>query len=52
VPEDAVRRQLADLARSLRRGELDGDGFVAVHRLRTAEELDGLAVARPPVESI
>ena len=51
VPEDAVRRQLADLARSLRRGELDGDGFVAVHRLRTAEELDGLAVARPPVES-
>jgi protein phosphatase len=52
VPEDAVRRQLADLARSLRRGKLDGDGFVAVHRLRTAEELDGLAVARPPVESI
>jgi protein phosphatase len=52
VPEDAVRRQLADLARSLRRGKLDGDGFVAVHRLRTAEELDGLAVARPPVEPI
>jgi predicted kinase len=45
VPEAAVRRQLADLARSLRRGDLDGDGFAAVHRLRTAEELDSVALA-------
>jgi predicted kinase len=44
VPEDAVRRQLADLARSLRRGDLDGEGFATVHHLRTAEELDAVAV--------
>lgn len=44
VPEDAVRRQLADLARSLRRGDLDGDGFTAVHHLRSAEELDAFAL--------
>jgi predicted kinase len=49
VPEEAVRRQLAELARSLRRGDLDGDGFAAIHRLETAAELDavGLVVARP-----
>jgi len=45
VPEDAVRRQLADLARSLRRGDLDTDGFTAVHHLRTADELDSVAVS-------
>jgi hypothetical protein len=45
VPEEAVRQQLADLARSLRRGELEGDGFAAVHHLRTADELDGVALA-------
>ena len=50
VPEDAVRRQLADLARSLRRDDLDTDGFAAVHHLRTADELDSAAVvfAGPP----
>jgi protein phosphatase len=49
VPEEAVRRQLAELARSLRGGDLDGDGFAAIHRLETAAELDavGLVVARP-----
>jgi predicted kinase len=49
VPEEAARRQLADLARSLRRNELGGDGFTAIHHLRTADELDavGLAVPRP-----
>lgn len=46
VPEDAVRRQLGDLAASLRRGSLEADGFAAVHRIRTAAELDGLAVVR------
>ena len=45
VPEAAVQGQLADLARSLRRGELHGDGFAAVHHLRTAEDLDALALS-------
>ena len=45
VPEDAVRRQLHDLARSLRRGDLDADGFAAVHHLRTAAEVDALELA-------
>jgi protein phosphatase len=53
VPEEAVRRQLAELARSTRRGALEGDGFAAVHLVRTATELDGLAVRRerggPPI---
>jgi protein phosphatase len=44
VPEPAVRRQLDDLARALRRGELDADGFAAVHHLRTAADLDGLTL--------
>ena len=46
VPEAAVRRQLADLARSLRRGELEQDGFATVHRVRTAAELDDVSIAR------
>jgi protein phosphatase len=41
VPEAAVRRQIDDLDRSLRRG-LDGDGFAAVHILRSAAEVDAL----------
>ena len=44
VPEAAVRRQLEDLARSLRRGDLETDGFATVHHLRTAAELDELTV--------
>jgi protein phosphatase len=46
VPEQAVRRQLDDLARSLRRGAFAGDGFAAVHRIRSAEDVDGLEVRR------
>ena len=46
VPEAAVRRQLADLARSLRRGDLESDGFAAVHHIRTETDLDELQVAR------
>ena len=46
VPEAAVRRQLADLARSLRRGDLESDGFAAVHHIRTEAELDELQVSR------
>ena len=45
VPEAAVRRQLADLALSLRRSGLASDGFAAVHHLRTAVELDEIQVA-------
>ena len=47
VPEDAVRRQLDDLDRSLRRG-LDVEGFSAVHVLRTATEVDDLEIAWRP----
>ena len=48
VPEGAVRRQLGELAGSLRRADLEADGFAAVHRIRTAAELDGLELARSP----
>ena len=44
VPEPAVARQLDDLERSLRRDSLATEGFSAAHVLRTARELDELAV--------
>jgi predicted kinase len=44
VPELAVRRQLAELQRSLAVGAMDTEGFAAVHVVRTAAELDGLRV--------
>lgn len=47
VPEDAVRRQLGDLARSLRPGVLDAEGFEAVHVIRSPADLDALVLARP-----
>ena len=47
VPEAAVRRQLADLERALRPGVLEGEGFAAIHRIRTPVELDELEVSRP-----
>lgn len=43
VPEDAVRRQLDDLDRSLRSG-LNLEGFAAAHVLRTATEIEGLEI--------
>lgn len=46
VPELAVRRQLAELARSFRDGALDGEGFSAVHLVRTPAELDALSIQR------
>ena len=46
VPEAAVRAQLADLAKSIRRSALDAEGFAQVHHLRLAEEVDGLEVVR------
>jgi protein phosphatase len=51
VPEDAVRRQLGELAASVRTGDLDADGFSAVHVIRTAPELDGLVLAAGPATS-
>jgi predicted kinase len=48
VPEAAVERQLADLARSLRRGDLEADGFAAVHHLRTAEDVEALTLRPAP----
>ena len=44
VPEPAVRRQLADLARSLGRDQLAGEGFVLVRRLRTAGDVDAIRI--------
>lgn len=46
VPSAAVERQLASLARAFCRDELGLEGFLAIHRIRTAEELDALEVAR------
>jgi protein phosphatase len=45
VPEAAVRGQLRDLQRSVRHGDLEADGFAAVHHLRTPAELDELEIA-------
>lgn len=46
VPGAAVAHQLDSLARSMRRDELAAEGFVAVHVVRTATELDQLEVGR------
>jgi len=45
VPGDVVRRQLADLQESLR-GGLDAEGFAAVVRLGSPEDLDAAQVVR------
>jgi len=47
VPTGAVEHQLADLARALRGDTLGREGFHAVTVVRTASELDELAVRRP-----
>lgn len=44
VPEAAVRRQLAELHRSTRDGVLVAEGFAAVQLVRTADELEDLAI--------
>jgi len=48
VPETAVRRQLAELARTLQPDVLKTEGFTAVHRIQTAVELDGFAMEWRP----
>lgn len=45
VPEDVVRRQLAELRGSMRDG-LDDEGFAAVVRLGSPEDLDAARVVR------
>ena len=47
-PESAVSRQLEDLERSLRHNGLATEGFSAVHVVRTAPELDELAIVVSP----
>ena len=46
VPEAAVRRQLSDLARTLRAEAAPREGFRAWHVIRTATELDRLELLR------
>lgn len=46
VPAAVVRRQLADLGRSLDGGGLLSEGFDEVHAIRTPEALDGLVLLR------
>ena len=48
VPEHAVRRQLAELARSLQPRTLEAEGFSAVHVVRTPAEQDALQVELSP----
>lgn len=49
VPEAAVRHQLEHLARAAAPGVLEGEGFAAVHRIRSAVELDGVLISRRPL---
>ena len=44
VPAAAVERQLDELEQALRRDSLANEGFAAVHLVRSAAELDALAV--------
>lgn len=46
VPEAAVRRQLADLERTLRDDRLAKEGFAGVVRLRDAASVDAVVVVR------
>jgi predicted kinase len=45
VPEAAIRKQLAELARSLAPGALEAEGFAHVLRITNPAELDALALA-------
>ena len=45
VPESAVRRQLADLARTLVAGRLEAEGFAAVIRLESPDAVDEIEIA-------
>jgi protein phosphatase len=43
VPTSAVEQQLASLARTIRREELQREGFFAIRRFQIASELDALS---------
>lgn len=45
VPAVAVAAQLRDLERSLRRAQLDGEGFAAVYRFGAVAEIDAIRIA-------
>ena len=49
VPARAVEAQLRDLARALRSDAIEGEGFVAIHHLRTPAALDGLVIRRAEI---
>jgi len=44
VPEPVVQRHLADVARSMRRGGIEQDGFDAIHVLRSPLDADNLSI--------
>jgi protein phosphatase len=46
VPEDVVRRQLADLDRVLRNGQLDREGYLSIVRLTSPADVDAVRIAR------
>ena len=53
IPDDAVLAQLADLERTIEREGAGGwPGFAAVHRLRTAEDVDRVVVRREPARCV
>ena len=46
VPEHVVRRQLSDLHRVLRTGQLDREGYLSIVRLTSPADVDAVRVAR------
>lgn len=48
VPEEVVTRHLAAVAGALDRGQLEAEGYARIVRLRTAEEVDSVAVRIDP----
>jgi protein phosphatase len=46
VPETAVQHQLVHVARAAAPGVLEGEGFAAVHRIRSAATLDAVTIRR------
>ena len=48
VPEDVVRRHLAEVRRIVANGELAADGFVSVVRLTDPDQVDRVVVSRDP----
>jgi len=51
VPEDAVRRQLAALRKALAPGGLEAEGYAQLIVARSAAEVAGLTLSRPPTRA-